>query len=129
VAAFDPGCQSELIERYKAKRRKKAGRAPATVNKEIQVIKRLCKKAHQWGRIMANPAVIVEKLRVNNGRVRFLEPEELEGLEAALPEWLRPIVIFAHFTGARRGEILKLTWNDVDYKRDWTSSPLRRARQ
>jgi len=105
-----------MIEGYKAKRRKR--RAPATVNKELQIIKRLFKKAHQWGRIAANPAANVEKLRVNNGRVRFLEPDELTKLDANLPEWLRPIVTFARFTGARRGEILKLTWNDVDYRRE-----------
>jgi integrase len=107
---------TELIEGYKARRRKH--RAPATVNKELQVIKRLFKKAHQWGRIGANPAVTVEKLRVNNGRVRFLETDEVRRLEENLPEWLRPIVTFALFTGARRGEILKLTWNDVDTKRE-----------
>jgi len=36
---------------------------------------------------------------------------------AKLPAWLQVIANFARFTGARRGEILNLTWNDVDYKR------------
>jgi integrase len=107
---------TEMVEGYKAKRRKY--RAPATVNKEIQVIKRLFKKAHAWGRIAANPAATVEKLRANNTRVRFLEADEMMRLEEKLPEWLQPIVTFARFTGARRGEILKLTWNDVDMKRE-----------
>jgi integrase len=107
---------TELIEAYKARRRKH--RAPATVNKEIQVVKRLFKKAHQWGRISANPAANVEKLRVSNTRVRFLEPDEMARLEEKLPEWLRPIVTFARFSGARRGELVKLRWNDVDFKRE-----------
>jgi integrase len=106
----------QMIDAYKARRC--ATRAPATVNKELQVIKRLFKIAHRWGTIAANPATHVEKLRVSNTRVRFLEPDEMERLEAKIPEWLQPIVAFARFTGARRGEILSLTWNDVDMKRE-----------
>ncbi len=106
---------TEMIEGYSAKRRKR--RAPATVNREIQVIKRLFKKAHAWGRITTNPAANVEKFRVNNARVRFLEPDELTRLREHTPEWLRPIVTFARFSGARRGEILGLAWRDVDFKR------------
>jgi integrase len=70
------------------------------------------------GRITANPAANVEKLRVNNARVRFLEADEMGRLTEKLPDWLSPIVAFARFTGVRRGEILKLTWNDVDLKRE-----------
>lgn len=112
---------TEMIEDYKAMRLgtpEKPNRAPATVNKEIQVIKRLFKKAHAWGRIPTNPAITVEKEPANNARVRYLEAEEMTRLMKWLPGWLRPIVIFARVTGARRGEILELTWNDVDYKRE-----------
>jgi integrase len=107
---------AQAIEAYRSRRCK--NRAPATVNKELQVIKRLFKKARQWGRIASNPAADVEKLKVSNTRVRFLEPDEMTRLEAKLPEWLQPIVAFARFTGARRGEVLGLTWNDVDFKRE-----------
>ncbi len=37
-------------------------------------------------------------------------------MNAAKP-WLRPYIIFARFTGARRGEMLRLIWIDVDFKR------------
>lgn len=108
---------TEMIEGYKARRLKH--RANATVALEVQVIKRLFKKAAEWGKQELNPSVSVKKPRVNNTRVRFLEPEEMERFMAKLPAWLQVIANFARFTGARRGEILNLTWNDVDYKRGW----------
>jgi integrase len=105
----------KMIEDYKAKRLKH--RAAATVAIEVQIIKRLFKKAAEWGKVGMNPAITVKKPRVNNGRVRYLEPDEMNRLMGKLPEWLRAIATFARFTGARRGEILNLTWQDVDFKR------------
>jgi integrase len=104
-----------MIEDFKAKRLHY--RAPATVAKEIQVLKRLFRKAVEWGRITASPATAVTKPRTNNGRVRFLEPDEMDRLMEALPAWQRPFAEFARFTGARRGEIFNLTWQNVDFKR------------
>ena len=105
----------KMIEDYKARRMKV--RAAATVYKELQVIKRLFRKAGEWGRLQTNPAAIVKKPRVNNNRVRFLESDEMDRLMKAVPDWLLPYVIFARFTGARRGEMLRIIWTDVDFKR------------
>ncbi len=105
----------KMIEDYKAKRMR--NRAPATVARELQVIKRLFKKAAEWGKIPHSPAAPVKKPRVNNGRVRFLEPDEIKRLMVKLADWLLPVAIFCRFTGARRGEAINLTWNDVDAKR------------
>ena len=38
-------------------------------------------------------------------------------LAAACPEWLRAVVVAAIHTGARQGELLALTWDDVDLDR------------
>ncbi len=65
----------------------------------------------------ADPAVSVKKPRINNERVGFLEPDEMDRLTGKLPEWPQPLAAFARFTGARRGEILNLAWSDVDFKR------------
>ena len=48
---------------------------------------------------------------------RWLTGEEEERLLKACPEWLRDMVIFALNTGFRQGEILSLTWNQVDWER------------
>ncbi len=106
---------TKLIEEFKARRLKY--RSPATVDKELQVIKRLFRKAVEWRKLPESPAATVRKLAVDNTRVRKLEPEELTRLMEALPDWLRPYAVFAWKSGARRGEILGLCWKDVDFKR------------
>jgi len=105
----------KMIADFKAIRL--ANRAPATVNKELQVIKRMFKVAVEWGYLPASPAVTVKKERVENDRERHLEADELGRLFGFMPEYLRRIATFARFTGARRGEILNLTWNDADFTR------------
>jgi integrase len=105
----------KMIEDYKAKRMRT--RAPATVAREITIVKRMFRKAAEWGKVKVNPAATVQKPRVDNGRVRYLLSDEMRRLEKALPAWLRPLSIFARFTGCRRGEILRLRWQDVDQAR------------
>lgn len=105
----------DMIEAYKVKRLRK--RKPATVSKEIQVCKRLFRKAAAWGKLAASPAADVARPSGNQTRVRFLDPEEWGDLWAALPEWLRPFVMFSRATGCRRGELLSLTWADIDQAR------------
>jgi integrase len=54
-----------------------------------------------------------------NSRDRWLtiEDEHALLLNATNPEWLRPLLITALHTGMRRGEILELTWKDIDFPR------------
>ncbi|NUM37230.1 MAG: tyrosine-type recombinase/integrase [Candidatus Brocadiae bacterium] len=48
-------------------------------------------------------------------RFRFLETQEIQKLiEMAQGHWLQPIIIVCSYTGMRRGELMKLTWQDVD---------------
>ncbi len=83
----------------------------------------LFKHAKQWGWVASNPVDGVNKItKINNARVRFLDDNEREALLKACEEspnsLLYPIVIFALSTGARLGEITKLTLKDIDLKRE-----------
>ena len=66
-----------------------------------------------------NPAAHV-KGNKEQGRERYLKPEEVERLVEVLDRWRerRPdsvdAIRLAMLTGARRGEILGMTWGDVD---------------
>ena len=86
--------------------------APATVNSELGLLRRMLNLGHEDGRLLHVPAVPM--LRVNNARTGFLEPADFEALVAALTVPLRPLVRFAYLTGWRKGEILGLTWNRID---------------
>ncbi|MEW6054662.1 MAG: tyrosine-type recombinase/integrase [Nitrospirota bacterium] len=44
-----------------------------------------------------------------------LEEEKILIDKATNPTWLRPLLIMALHTGMRRGEILNLEWNHIDF--------------
>ncbi len=86
-----------------------------TVVKELNLIKRVFSVAiKEWELCEHNPASAVTAPTVPAGRVRYLGPGELRELIAECPDWLRPIVVLAAFTGMRRSEILGLRWMHVD---------------
>jgi integrase len=91
--------------------------APATVNKKVSCLKTLFNRAVRHRRLLHNPIGIVKKLQENNVRMRILTSEEAEKLLAACPLHIRPIVEIAYFMGLRRGEIINLTWPEVDLQK------------
>jgi len=103
-----------VLSSYKAKRLKE-GKSLATVSKELQFIRRvfsLCKR--DWQLIRQSPFEFFRVPVSNNQRVRYLSDSEFENLCIQCPSWLRQIVILARHTGIRRGNILELTWGQVD---------------
>jgi integrase len=68
-----------------------------------------------------NPCRRVQRQAERNGRVRFLSDDERARLLAACrsSQWplLYLLVLLAITTGARRGELERLRWNDVDVDR------------
>src|SRR5713101_4155618 len=93
--------------------RKKQGASNAEVNRELAALKRAFNLAMQAEQITKKPAHIPH-LAENNVRQGFFEPWEFTAMLARLPEYLRPPMTFAYYTGWRRGEILALTWDRVD---------------
>jgi integrase len=65
----------------------------------------------------------VRKPPLSRGRVRFLSPEEqgrlLAACQASRNQALYPLVFLALTTGARRGELLSLRWQDIDLDRGY----------
>ena len=100
------------LERYKCQRA--ACVAPSTVNRELGCIKHMFNVAVQWGYLRENRLRAVRKLKEPPGRVRYLNPDEIERLLACCSPVVRPIVIMALNTGMRKGEILHLRWGEVD---------------
>lgn len=92
------------------------GIAPATINKEVQLLKHIVKKAVEWGKIRTNLIVGIKPLKTPPGRIRYLELEQIPRLMKACPTWLRPIVLIDMNTGMRRGEILGLQKHNIDKK-------------
>jgi integrase len=105
---------SGTLSDYKTKRLE-SGVTISTVVKELQFIRRvfsLCKR--EWQLTRQSPFEFFRMPTVNDQRVRFLEPGQFDQLLFKCPDWLKPMVMLARFTGLRRGNILNLTWSQVD---------------
>ena len=105
----------QQVDDYRS-RRAADGVAAATINKEVQLLKHIVKKAVEWGKIRTNQIANLKPLKTPPGRVRYLQPEQIPRLMKACPPWLRPIVLVDMNTGLRRGEVLGLQKQDIDKK-------------
>jgi len=97
-------------------------KSPKTMKHYRDSIALLFKYARQWGWTGSNPVDGVNKItKIRNERTRFLGDDERAALLAACKAsentHLYPVVVFALSTGARKGEVLDLTFNDLDLKR------------
>lgn len=71
-----------------------------------------------WEWVQDNPVRRISRPKESRGRVRFLSDEErvslLQVCQQSSHPYLYIIVVLAISTGMRQGEILTLTWNDID---------------
>lgn len=89
--------------------------SPATVNRHLQLFRAIFGRAVRHGKVKSNPLRMVKLFKENNKRERYLSADDERRLLETLPVWLRPLVTVALHTGLRRGELLKLRWQDVDF--------------
>jgi len=57
---------------------------------------------------------IFPTIRVNNAREVFWEDNEFHAIVEEVPDYLKPLVVMAYWTGCRVGELLALEWRHVD---------------
>ena len=100
------------------------GRKPATVVRYMAALSHAFTIAvNEWGWLDDNPMRKVSRPKEPRGVVRFLSEEErvdiLEACKASSCPHLYPVVVLALSTGMRQGEIINLTWNNVDLKRGY----------
>ena len=83
--------------------------SPASVNREISVMRRIYNLAIKNELVDKNPVFKVDFLPEMNERARVLSADEYERLVKALPEYSADVLITGYWTGMRAGEIYGLT--------------------
>jgi integrase len=130
---FFPGWQlgdiSPLaVERFKQERAKMV--SPATVNRELALLKHMFNMAEQWSLFQGrNPVKAVKFLPEDNLQFRALTEAEEQALIEHCSPYLQDLVVFAVNTGLRHGEILNLKWEEVDLERSMLRMLVRKNRR
>lgn len=117
-----------LIEKFKRERlatptkhdkeNRPRPRTPASVNRDLACLSKILSMAFDNELIDSNPMRRVRLLKESPSRERFITAEEEERLFAQLigrRDHIRSVVTIALNTGMRRGEILGLQWEHVNF--------------
>jgi integrase len=111
----------QLIAKWRDERVKEV--SDSSVSRELTLLSHVFTVAiKEWGfALNHNPVGLVRKPSSNPPRNRVLADQQRQSLITACKQcknpWIYPVVVFAMETAARRGEILNLTWKDVDLQR------------
>ena len=94
----------------------------ATVNGQLKVLRVALNAARRAGLMATNPAGMVDSLKrkgtgTGGGRRAFTLPELSRILDVADDEW-RGLIAFGIYTGARLGDLARLTWANLDLTRE-----------
>jgi integrase len=94
-------------------KRQSADASNGEINRELTLLRRAYNLGLQAELAVKKPAI--RMLKEPPARQGFFEQNEYESLLAKLPDYLRPPITFAYWTGWRiYSEILPLTWSQVD---------------
>lgn len=102
------------IERYKTEKLK-SNLNPKTINNHLTVLRKSLQCAMEWEIIQNFP--YVRKLKVPPQKYDFLTIEECNRLINSANGIWRRMIIVALGTGLRFGELIALSWDDVDLQR------------
>jgi integrase len=99
-------------------------RRPATINRYLSLLRHMFNWAEGREYIERTPlrrgnVALVRQEQEDNHRHRRVTPDEEGRLLAQSAPHLKVMIIIALDTGARRGEMLGLTWADIDARPNW----------
>ncbi len=121
LSSLTPSVIAEVRDRMLCEEvRGQKNRSNATVSRYLASLSHVLSLAvKEWQWLHENPCLKVKKPKEAPGCVRYLSKNELSALLQACQSSRNPdlylIVLIALTTGARKSEILELTWKDIDF--------------
>lgn len=108
------GITADTLRDYIAKRRKE-GAADATVRRSLNDLRAMLYQARKEGKLRQADIPFFPMSSLKEGKIRkgFVEQKQFDKLKEALPENLRPLIVFLYCTGCRVGAARKITWDMV----------------
>jgi integrase len=101
------------VRQYIASRRA-TGVSDATINRELAIVRRGFKLGAQEDPPLVQRQVAIPVLEEDNVRQGFLEQDQYERLLEELPGNLKALFVCAYHTGARKNELRRIRWDQVD---------------
>ena len=105
------------IEEYKRNRISEV--KPASVNRELACLKFMFSLAKKWKLVEDNPVKEVKLFQERKIEMHILDREEVDRLIESSSDHLKAIITVALNTAMRKGEILNLRWNDIDFDKHY----------
>jgi integrase len=111
-------CRDILLKEPNAKGKLRKNNTVIRYIASISIVLEYCVKEWLW--ITQNPARSIKKPKVGKGKTRFFDQEEIQKIKALCAETdsslLLPIFTLALHSGMRKGEVLSIKWENVDFK-------------
>ena len=108
--------ESFIAERFNS------GVSVATVNKDIRTLRRIFNLAIEPRGYLSektNPFTRIKQRKITAKAVRYVSGQEFQALYSVEGEfWWKVFLLVAYTSAARTGELLNLTWSDVDFEND-----------
>lgn len=93
--------------------------APQTANEELVLLKQLFRYAKDNNHILVNPTDTIRKFQVEPATaVAFYSEQEMNLILENSPQPWCDIYEFFYLTGLRNGELINLTWDNVDLENE-----------
>lgn len=110
-----PELTAQHLERFKQVR---GGTVmDSSLNRELDTLKSMGRKAQEWGYVISNPFQNVKKKALPRLLPRFFTEKEMDAIrDSAFDVYEGMLLDIAYYTGMRRGEIANLRWQNVDFE-------------